>query len=79
MHDAIELERRGVPTVTVTHANFEVAARTQARTMGLPDLGLAVTPRPQPSWNEATKAATLETLFDAVVAGLSIPTAPQQR
>jgi hypothetical protein len=43
--DAAALEKKGVHTVTVVWDNFEKAARTAARVMGLPDLQLAVIDR----------------------------------
>jgi hypothetical protein len=43
--DAAALEKKGVHTVTVVWDNFEKAARTAARVMGVPNLQLAVVPR----------------------------------
>ena len=70
MLDAAQLERRGRPTVTVAHDNFAAAARTHARSLGLPDLPLAVFPRPQPGWDEATAGRVLAELRMAVEQGL---------
>lgn len=70
MHDSSQLERRGRPTVTVAHDNFAAAARTQARGLRLPDLPLAIFPRPQPGWNEATIGDVLAELRLAVEQGL---------
>ncbi len=70
MHDAIALEKRGIPTTVVVHDNFERAARTQARTMGLPDLPLAVMPRPRVTWTEDQKRAELAALYERVKDGL---------
>ena len=70
MHDATALEKRGIPTTVVVHDNFERAARTQARTMGLPDLPLAVMPRPRVTWTEEQKWAELAALYERVKEGL---------
>lgn len=70
MHDAAAFERTGLPTVTVSHDNFEAAARAQARGLGLPDLPLAVFPRPQPGWDEATAGRVLAELRVAMERGL---------
>lgn len=46
MQDAVELEMKGKPTITVTHHTFERAARNHAAAFGLPDLPLLVEPAP---------------------------------
>lgn len=40
------MERRGIPTLTITHDTFEVVARAHAETMGVPDVPLFVEPVP---------------------------------
>jgi hypothetical protein len=45
--DAVEVERRGKPTVTIVHDAFERAARLHARALGMPDLPLLVEPAPR--------------------------------
>jgi hypothetical protein len=70
MHDSSQLERRGRPTVTVAHDNFARAARTQARGLRLPDLPLAIFPRPQPDWDAPTIDRVLAELRAAVECGL---------
>ncbi len=47
MRDAIELEQSGKPTITVTHDKFERAARSHAKSLGMPDLPLLVEPAPK--------------------------------
>ena len=47
MFDAVEIERRGIPTITITHNTFEEASRLHAETMGLPSLPLLVEPLPE--------------------------------
>ena len=73
MHDAIALETRGVPATVVAHDTFEKAARTQAKTMGLPDLPIAVMPRPRPDWDDAKKDEVLTDLVEQVKEGLIAP------
>lgn len=70
MHDATALEKQGIPTTVVVHDNFERAARTQARAMGLDELPLAVMPRPASTWDDATRQAVLQTLYEDVKAAL---------
>lgn len=47
MVDAVEIERRGKPTVTIVHDVFERAARLHARALGMPELPLLVEPTPR--------------------------------
>ncbi len=44
--DAVEIERRGIPTVTVFSTAFATAARKQAAGRGMADLPLARIPHP---------------------------------
>jgi hypothetical protein len=44
VHDAVGLERRGIPTVTVCTERFLVAAQAQAEALGVPDLRLITIP-----------------------------------
>ena len=44
--DAVEIERRGIPAVTVFSTAFAGAARIQAAGRGMPDLRLVKIPHP---------------------------------
>lgn len=66
MHDAIALEKQGIPTTVVVHDTFERAASTQATIMGLPDLPLAVMPRPRVTWDDARREAVVADLYQLV-------------
>lgn len=46
VHDAIELERNGIPTVVTTTTHFEPVARTLSTSFGAPDTRLLVLPHP---------------------------------
>jgi len=68
--DAVELERRGVPTVTLCHAEFETSARQYAASLGLPDLPFSVYPAPNQGnigdTAEAVAAASIEQILEAL-------------
>src|SRR5262249_56964661 len=64
--DAVELERRGVPTVTVFSTAFADAARNQAAGRGMRNLHLVKVPHPM---HTAPRAAVTERA-DAAVAGI---------
>ena len=44
MLDSANLEKLGIPSVTIVTAPFEPAARAVARSQGLPDLPLVIVP-----------------------------------
>lgn len=49
MFDAIEIEKRGIPTLTIAHDTFEAAANMHAEILGLPQIPLLVEPTPDSS------------------------------
>ena len=71
MHDAIALEKQGIPTTVVVHDTFERAASTQSKIMGLPDLPLAVMPRPRVTWDDARREAVVADLYRLVKRALT--------
>lgn len=72
MHDAAQMEVRGVPTVTLAHDRFESAARAQAKMMSLPDLPIVVVPQNvyYDTRTERVKQSA-DGLYDSVVKGLT--------
>lgn len=70
LHDAVEVERRGVPTITICHAHLEQTARRHCRDLGIPDLPLLVepaakttiVPRPEPAFVSVALAQVLDAL-----------------
>lgn len=47
MFDAIEIEKRGVPTVTIAHDTFAKVAVMHARILGLEEVPIIVEPAPE--------------------------------
>ena len=47
MYDAIEIEKRGIPTVTIAHDTFAAAATLHAKVLGLPEIPVVVEPLPE--------------------------------
>ncbi len=56
MHDAIELEKRGIPTAVICTEEFAVPARTMARTLGIPEYPFVLVPHPVGSLTPAQVA-----------------------
>ena len=67
MLDAVNLERLGIPTVTVITEPFTVAADTVARSLGLPDVPRVVIPHDYLSEDTDAIAKKLEPLLDEIV------------
>jgi hypothetical protein len=69
--DAQELEKMGLPTITICHAPFETAARRHATTLGLPNLPLLIEPAPKGSNLTANATELAVRAFDRVIASLT--------
>jgi hypothetical protein len=68
--DATALEKRGTHTVTIVWDNFEMAARTQARLQGVPDLELVVIPHRRGGETEDDQRRKAEAALPAIITGL---------
>jgi hypothetical protein len=69
--DAVDLERRGIPTVTVFSTAFAAAARKQAAGRGMADLPLAQIPHPMHTAPRNLVAERAEAAVDALVERLT--------
>ena len=72
----IELERRGIPTVTCTAQGFVGDARGSAKTFGLPQLPLAVFPWPFTNQAAGAIRTMIDDGFEQIVAGLTSAPGP---
>jgi hypothetical protein len=68
--DAVEIERQGIPTVTVFTA-FAAAARKQAAGRGMADLPLARIPHPMHTAQRSVVAERADAVIDALVTRLT--------
>ena len=76
VHDAVRLERRGVPTVAVGTEPFIDEALEQARLLGMPDYRMVWVPHPVQLLDRADVERLADAVLDAVVAALTDPSAP---
>ena len=67
----MELERRGVPTVTVCSHLFQRLGNVERRSLGMPNLPMAIAPHPIGGVPPETAADKANALFEVVVAGLT--------
>lgn len=70
MFDAIELEKRGIPTVTIAHDTFFNASKLHAKILGLPDVPLVVEPAPASGVVGENIEQTADETFDQLLHGL---------
>lgn len=70
MLDAVNLERLGIPTVTVVTEPFTVAADTVARSLGMPDIPRVAVAHDYLSEDNDAIAKKLEPLLDEIISRL---------
>ncbi|MBI2909563.1 MAG: hypothetical protein HYX92_18125 [Chloroflexi bacterium] len=75
MLDAVELEKRGIPTVMFVTDAFAPAARAQASLRGMPDLAFAVVPHIFGWQTYEEKVETVTRVMGSVVSQLTKPVA----
>ncbi len=75
--DAVEIERRGIPTVTVFSTAFADAARIQAAGRGMPDLRLVKIPHPMHTAPRDVVTERAEAVIDALVDRLTLEAPPR--
>ena len=72
MHDIVDLERRGVPSVFVASAEFVQAADAQAVALGF-DAARVFVAHPIQDRTDAELRALAEAAVDEIVAALTLP------
>jgi hypothetical protein len=71
MHDTIRLERRDIPAVCLVHDRFEVAAKMQAKIMGLRSARIVVIPEGAPGEKPEKQRAKIDKLWLEIAGGLT--------
>ena len=71
MHDAVDLEGRGVPTVVIASAPFADAADVQAGALGLPDARRVFVAHPIQDRTDDEMVALADEAYARVVAALT--------
>ena len=67
----MEMERRGVPTVTVCTHLFQRLGDVERRSLGMSELAMAVTQHPLGGLKSEAVLAKADALLEQVVAGLT--------
>ena len=71
MHDIVDLEARGIPSVFVASAEFVQAAVAQSTSLGYPTMARVFTPHPIQDRTDDEMRAYADAAFDEVVAKLT--------
>ncbi len=72
MHDISDLERRGLPGVFVATVEFEDAAETQSRSLGL-DVARVLTPHPIQDRTDEEMVEIADQAVEALISSLTGP------
>ena len=67
MHDIVDLERRGVPSMFVASAEFVQAAAAQAQSLGLPAVARVFTPHPIQDRTDDEMRAYADAAFEEIL------------
>ena len=73
MHDAIEFERMGIPSVVIVSSEFEALGRAFATTVGVPDYPFVVVPHPVATLADDELRALAAATVDEVAGLLTEP------
>jgi len=67
VHDIVDLERRGVPSVFVASAEFVQAAEAQSSSLGFPTLARVFTPHPIQDRTDDEMRAYADAAFEEIL------------
>tara|TARA_B100000929_G_scaffold76427_1_gene59607 strand:- start:261 stop:479 length:219 start_codon:yes stop_codon:yes gene_type:complete len=71
LHDTVWFEIQGVPSVSLASSEFEDAAETQARALGMRDARRVFVPHPIQDANDDEMRLKADGCVDAVIAALT--------
>ncbi|MDH3641799.1 MAG: hypothetical protein OES38_06865 [Gammaproteobacteria bacterium] len=71
MHDTVWFEIQGKPAVSIASSEFEDAADTQARALGMDDAQCVFVPHPIQDATDDEMRAKADAVVDAVLAALT--------
>jgi hypothetical protein len=71
VHDTVDLEARGVPSVFVASAEFVEAAKAQSQALGFPTVARVFTPHPIQDRTDAEMVEYADAALDQILAALT--------
>ncbi len=73
MHDIVDLERRGIPSMFIASGEFVTAAESQSKSLGFPTVARVFTPHPVQDRTDDEMRAYADLVFDEVLATVTAP------
>jgi hypothetical protein len=70
VHDIVDLERRGIPSMFIASEEFVTAASSQAASLGFPTVARVFTPHPVQDRTDEEMRAYADLVFADVVAAV---------
>jgi hypothetical protein len=70
VHDIVDLERRGVPSMFVASAEFVQAAEAQSTSLGFPTVARIFTPHPIQDRTDDEMRAYADAAFEEILANI---------
>ena len=70
MHDIVDLERRGIPSVFVASAEFVQAAIAQSTSLGFPTVARVFTPHPIQDRTDDEMRAYADAAFEEILGNI---------
>jgi hypothetical protein len=67
VHDIVDLERRGIPSVFVASAEFVQAAEAQSASLGFPSVARVFTPHPIQDRTDEEMRAYADAAFEEIL------------
>jgi hypothetical protein len=71
VHDIVDLESRGIVGAFIASSEFIVAADSQSRSLGFPDVARVFTPHPVQDRTDAEMHAYADLVFEEVLAAVT--------
>jgi hypothetical protein len=71
VHDIVDLESRGIVGAFIASSEFIVAADSQSRSLGFPDVARVFTPHPVQDRTDAEMHEYADLVFDEVLAAVT--------
>jgi hypothetical protein len=71
VHDIVDFERRGIPSMFVASGEFVSAANAQSQSLGFPSVARVFTPHPIQDRTDDEMLAYADLVFDEIVAAVT--------
>ncbi len=71
MHDIVDLERRGIPSMFIASAEFVSAAEAQSASLGFPTVARVFTPHPIQDRTDDEMRAYADAAYDDIIAAVT--------